>query len=497
MTEFFDRFFTRYPVKTKRVLEIVPGLLTWIIISLPIWGSILFPGPLAYGILFFDVFYFYKSFQLAFTAYIGSQKIKKSEKENWVNKIDISKPSSKVNHIIIVPNYKERFDKLNRTLANLALQTYPLDRIHVILAMEAREEEAKEKAEKLINEYKNKFGTIMATYHPDILGEVKGKSSNQAYAGRETYKLLVGKGKLNLELTTVTTTDADAIFDKQYFAYLTYKFINDNKPFNKFWQSAIVFYNNMWLVPSPIRIISFFGSLWRIGLLVQKDRLLTHSTYSLSLKLLKDIDFWDADVIPEDYRIFFKAFYRKKGEIWVEPVFLKTSMDAALSVGYINSLKNKYHQERRWSWGVSDNPLFIKWWFTVPGVPFFRKTLLIFYVFTDHLLWPTNWFIITVFANVMPILNPVYSRTTLGYTLPSLAGFILTVTLLSLIIMIYIDYRNRPTHVKLTWYRKLIFPFEFILMPLVGFFLSSLPALISHTQLMFGKRMEYKVTDKV
>ena len=33
-------------------------------------------------------------------------------------------------------------------------------------------------------------------------------------------------------------------------------------------------------------------------------------------------------------------------------------------------------------------------------------------------------------------------------------------------------------------------------MPIVGFFLSALPALISHTQLMLGKRMEYKVTDK-
>ncbi len=497
MTDFFDKVFTRYPVKTKRVLEIVPGLLTWLTISLPIWGSILFPGPLAYGILFFDVYYFYKSFQLAVTAYIGSQKIKKSEKEDWMKKIKADLDSSKINHIVIIPNYKERVDKLRRTVSNLSTQTYPLDLIHIVLGMEAREDDSEEKAKILIDEFKDKFGTIMATYHPDIPGEVKGKSSNQAFAGREVYKLLIEKGKLNTKLTTVTTTDADAIFDKQYFAYLTHEFLNDKKPFNKFWQSAIVFYNNVWQVPSPTRIISFFGSLWRIGLLIQKDRLLTHSTYSLSLKLLKDIDFWDADVIPEDYRIFFKAFYRKKGQIWVEPVFLKTSMDAALSVGYINSLKNKYHQERRWSWGVSDNPLFIKWWFTVPGVPFFRKTLLIFYVFTDHLLWPTNWFIITIFANVMPILNPVYSRTTLGYSLPRLAGFILTVTLLSLVVMIYIDYKNRPTHIKLPWYRKLFFPFEFILMPLVGFFLSSLPALISHTQLMFGKRMEYKVTDKV
>jgi hypothetical protein len=35
------------------------------------------------------------------------------------------------------------------------------------------------------------------------------------------------------------------------------------------------------------------------------------------------------------------------------------------------------------------------------------------------------------------------------------------------------------------------------MMPIIGFFFSALPALISHTHLMMGKRLEYKVTEKV
>lgn len=496
MTNFFTKIFTRYPIKTRRVLEIIPGFITWTIITLPLWGSILFPTPLAFGILFFDVYYFYKSFQLTVTAYVASKKIKLAESEDWLYRISELKSQRRINHLIIIPNYQERTEKLRRTLMTLALQTYSPKNIYVVLAMEERENDSQVKAGQLIDEFKDIFGEILVTYHPDVTGEVKGKSSNEAHAAREAYQILIDGNNLDLDNFTVTTTDADAVFDRQFIAYLTYKFLTDELRYSKFWQSAIVFYNNIWHVPAPTRVISFFGSLWRIGLLVQGDRLLTHSTYSLSLRLLKEIDFWDGDVIPEDYRIFFKAFYKKSGNIWVEPIFLKTSMDAALSVGYINSLKNKYHQERRWSWGVSDNPLFIKWWLTVPNIPFFRKTLLMFFVLTDHLLWPVNWFIITIFANIMPILNPIYSRTTLGYSLPRLAGFILTTTLIALIVMIYIDYRNRPSNIKLSWFRKFLFPFEFILMPLVGFFLSALPALISHTQLMFGKRMEYKVTDK-
>jgi hypothetical protein len=497
MTSFFARLFYRYPVKTRRVLEFLPGFISWAVILFPLWGSFFFPTVVAFFILFFDIYMFYKSFSLAITAYIATKKIMDTQSQDWFAKVKQLPHGANVHHVLVVLNYKERLDKLRITLTALSKQSYPVKNLHIVLAMEERETEAKERAHVLISEYGHIFGNIFATYHPDLAGEVKGKSSNEAFAGREAYKRLFESGKLDINYATVSSVDADSIFDKEFFAYLSYQFLTDTNKYHKFWQSATVYYNNIWKVPAPIRIVSFFGSLWRTGLLVQGERLITNATYSLSFRLLKEIDFWDVDVIPEDYRIFFKAFFRTKGKVWVEPLFLRTSMDAPQSAGYISSLKNKYHQERRWSWGVSDDPLFIKWWFTVPGVPFWRKTSLLYHVLLDHILWPTNWFIVTIAANLMPYINPVYSRNQLGYMLPKLAGFILTSCLLALLILIYIDYKTRPSHIKLPWWRKVIFPFEFVLMPVVGFFLSALPALISHTELMFGKRMEYKVTEKV
>ncbi|MGI8420065.1 MAG: glycosyltransferase family 2 protein [Candidatus Levyibacteriota bacterium] len=496
MTNFFEKIFTRYPTKTRRALEVFPGSIAWILILFPFWGSLFFPTVLAYFILFFDIYWLYKSFYLVLTASLATKKIKEAEVENWYEKAKKLEHIHKMHHVLIILNYKESVEKLRTTLDVLANQTFPAKHLHLVLAMEERETEAKERAHILMKEYGHIFGDIFPTYHPDVIGEVKGKSSNEAYAGRVAYKKLFQEGPLDIDYATVSSVDADSIFDKQYFAYLTHSFLTDPKRHNKFWQSAIVFHNNIWEVPAPTRITSFFGNLYRMALLVQGDRLLTHATYSLSFKLLKEVDFWDVDVIPEDYRIFFKAFYLKKGNIWVEPIFLKTSMDAALSKGYINSLKNKYHQERRWSWGVSDNPLFMKWWFTVPEVPFFRKTALMVNVLLDHILWPSYWFIITIAANVMALVNPVYSRTSLGHSLPQLAGSILNFALIALLGMLFIDYKNRPSNKHLPWYRRLLFPFEFLLLPFVGFFLSALPALISHTQLMMGKRLEYKVTDK-
>lgn len=497
MTSFFAKIFTRYPIKTRRALEIMPGFVSWTLILFPIWGSLFIPTVLAYFILFFDVYWFYKSFSLAITAFIASQRIKEAEKKDWLKLAEHLPNFEKVTHIVVIPNYKENVGKLRETFKSLVNQTFPTKRIYVVLAMEEREENAKEKADILIKEFKHKFGDIIASYHPDLPGEVKGKSSNEAFAGQVAYKKLVRKKIIDLNFATISSVDADSIFDKQYYSYLTHSFITDEKRYNKFWQSANVNYNNFWSVPAPVRIIAFFGSLWRTGLLIQGDRLISNSTYSLSFKLLHEIGYWDTDVIPEDYRIFFKAFYKKSGDIWTAPIFLKTSMDAPLSSGYVNSLKNKYHQERRWSWGVSDDGLFVKWWLTVPNVPFFRKTMMIINVLFDHFMWPVNWFIITIAANIMPFVNPVFSRTTLGYNLPKLAGLILTLCLFATLAMIIIDFRNRARAAAPSKTKQLLFPLEFLLLPIVGFFLSALPALISHTQLMFGKRLEYKVTEKL
>ena len=497
MTTFFNTIFSRYPVKTRRALEIIPGLFSLTIILSPIWGSLFAPIFIAYFILFFDVYWFYKSFSLMITAQIASQRIKAAEKINWVEKAKALDEFKKVSHIVVIPNYKENVSKLISSIQSIANQTLPTQQIYIVLAMEEREPDGKEKAEEIIKKFQHVFGDIFASFHPDIEGEIKGKSSNQAFGAKVAYEKLFVKGKLDIDFATISSVDADSIFDRQFFSYLTHKFLSDPKRYNKFWQSANVNYNNFWEVPAPIRVIAFFGSLWRTGVLVQKDRLISNSTYSLSFKMLKDIGFWDTDVIPEDYRIFFKAFYKLKGEAWVEPIFLKTSMDAPHSRGYFNSLVNKYHQERRWSWGVSDDPLFIKWWFTVPNVPFVRKTVILYNVLLDHFLWPANWFIITVAANIMPFINPAFSRTALGYNVPRVAGFILTSCLVALLTMIIIDFRNRHVHQQISKTRQFLFPLEFMLLPLVGFFLSTLPALISHTQLMLGKRLEYKVTEKL
>ncbi len=497
MHAFLTHIFTRYPIKSVRLLEIIPPLVAIFLITMPFWGAVFFPIQLSYFIIFFDVYWLYKSANLAVCAFIASRKIKKSEKDDWLAKAKALPNFSKMNHVVIIPTYQESIAKIRETIESIVAQTLPAKNIYIFLAFEDREEEGKEKGQKLSEEYKGLFGGFYATFHPDNPLEVRGKSSNQAFAGHFAEGALDKNHKVDMDFLSVSSVDADAIFDKQFFAYLSYNFLKSSNPHRVFWQSANVTYNNFWQVPSFIRIIAFFGSLWRISLLVQGMRLIPNSVYSLSFKLLKEIGYWDTDVIPEDYRIFFKAFFKTGGQVDVEPIFLKTSMDSPKSATYTKSLLNKYHQERRWSWGISDDAIYIKWWLTVKEAPFWKKTYLVSNVVLDHVLWPVNWYIITISANLIVFLNPVFTHTSLGYNLPRMSGFILTLCLLALFVLIYVDFDMRPKNLsKVSRFRQFIFPLEFVLMPISGFFLSSLPALISHIQLIMGKRLEYRVTEK-
>ena len=161
-------------------------------------------------------------------------------------------------------------------------------------------------------------------------------------------------------------------------------------------------------------------------------------------------------------------------------------------------MRNQYEQIKRWAWGVSDDAYIIRQWILVPGLPFWDKTIRVFKVIEDHFLWPVNWFAITTAAFLPPLLNPVFARTTLGKTLPQISSSILTISLLSMLIIFLVDARNRPPRPKDVSVLKVIFqPFEFLLLPVVGFFFSALPGIDAHTRLMLGRYIEYKVTEKV
>lgn len=495
------RYIRRHPVRTQRGLEILPGFVSWSLILFPIWGSFVVPQLVAYYVIIFAVYWLVRSVSMSVLAVAAHIKISATRQFDWIKDLQSHFPKKwdSIHHIIVIPTYKEPQSILERTLTALSKQTYPLKNLHIMLSFEEREgEPAQKKAAALTKQFGTTFGNLWTTMHPDIEGEVKGKSSNTCWGARIAKQKLIDEQGVDLDATTITSEDADALFHEQYFANISYEFLDKPDRHNCIWQGAIMFYNNIWKVPPPIRVLASMFSVIQMHILMRSDRLINFSTYTTSLKHIVEIDFWDTDVIPEDYRLFFKSYFAKKGKFTVHPIFLPIYSDAAESGNWWDTFVNQYEQLKRWAWGVSDDSYIIKQYILAEDIPFMDKTIRVIKTIEDHFLWPVNWFAITISAFFPPLLNPAFNRTILGKTLPQITSNLLTASLISMVVIFVIDALNRPQRPhKRSILSYILQPIEFLLLPVVGFFFSALPGIDAHTRLMLGKYIEYRVTEKV
>ena len=419
---------------------------------------------------------------------------------DWMADVKGFPDYKKVRHIVIIPIYKEPIHILERTLESLARQKLPTNQIIPVLAMEKNEpeEDRKIKAKILTSKFGKYFRKFFITTHKLQPDEVVGKASNERYSAIWIKENYIDKNDIDLDYYVVTSCDADHVFHPKHFSALTYKFLDNPERFKRFWQPAVMFYNNIWQIPAITRVPNTLMSIWNLSQISRRDRLINAQNYSLSFRLLMEAGYWDANKIPEDWGIFFKAFYKKRGGIEVEPIYLPLMADAPQSNSLWGTIKSQYQQLQRWAWGASDDPWIIKDYFLVPGIPFWEKTMRLIYVLWSHFLWPVNWFLITLGLTVPTLFNPAFGRTALGYTVPKLSSFILTISLSFLIVTIAIDnFYKPPRPSKFSVWRVFLSPFEFVLMPIAGFFFSALPGLDAHTRLMLGKYIEYRVTEKV
>jgi cellulose synthase/poly-beta-1,6-N-acetylglucosamine synthase-like glycosyltransferase len=486
-------------MNNKRLLEIFPGFVSWNLILFPIWGGYFFPEITAYFILAFVVYSVYRSFTLTIAVVLSYFRIQATKRIDWMKEVEGFGDWKQVRHVVIVLLANEPPEVAKFTIEKLAEQTFPLKQLAVVVGTEARIPRGAETAESWRKELGNKFGAYIVTAHPAGLpGEIIGKSSNENWAAREAKKILVDEKGWKIEYMTVTSNDSDAVLDRQYFACLTFKFLDDPNRYERFWQPAIVFYKNIWKLPAATRVVNTLSGLVNLGALSRKDRLVSFSNYSASFAMIVRIGYWDTDVIPEDYRIFFKAFFALGGRVEVEPIFLPSIADAPESTTTWKTLINDYQQKKRWAWGVSDIPLFIEMFSKNYHGSFVNKLLRLVKVTEQHLMWPVHWFIITIGAMAASFVNPNFQRTTIGFLLPQTTSALMSVTLVFLAIMLWIDAMQRPPRPKGVSRLKIwLSPIEFVMMPIVGFFFSALPGLDAHTRLMLGKYLEYRITEKV
>lgn len=480
-----------------RLLNITIPALSWFLITLPLWLSPFHPAVVAYFIIAFDLYFFYKSTTTAYRAVLSYKEILFHNEIQYFKKVGKIKKVEEISHFVVIPNFKEPLHKLDTTISAITKNDFPYKNIYLVLAFEEREKEAENKAKTLTEKYKKYFKGILYSYHPLTINEEPGKASNQTYACKILGQYM-DANSINPERTLVTICDADSFLPKNYFSYLTYEFLKDPDRLYHFYWAPVLLYNNFWQLPFVVRIQATLSSILRLAFLSQKDNLIQVSTYSTNFWLLKKINFWDVDIIPEDWHIYFQAFFTFGAKVKTIPLFTIVNGDAVFSGGFFKTLANRYEQEKRWAWGVSDVGYVLKRFFMTPNLDPISKIKKILFVGETHLLWPVSFFILTVSASIPPLINPVFKRTVLGFLLPNLSGLILTLSSAMLILYVYLDIKLRQkVNMKTKLYNLPILIIQWYFLPVVSFFFSSLPALDAHTRILLGKKLKYKVTEKV
>ncbi len=91
-----------------------------------------------------------------------------------------------------------------------------------------------------------------------------------------------------------------------------------------------------------------------------------------------------------------------------------------------------------------------------------------------------------------------FSITDLGQNLWLYSSLLMTAAMSSIVVLIVVEHRllpPKPAH----WgrFRRAVVYLQYFTYPVVAMMLSVLPALESHTRLLLGKYLEYRVTEKV
>lgn len=489
----------------RRLLEIAPGAITWLVISSPLWAGLLLPKPFAVAVLLFDLFWLYVSSSTAWRAVLGYRRLRAAERTDWRLQQRFAETIGRayatweeIFHVVIIPNYKESPELLRRTLDSLAAQQNA-EQLVVVLAMEAREQGGGLKARTLEEQFRGRFAGIFSTFHPAGLpGEVAGKSSNENWAARIARRHLVDDLGYDLADLTVTSCDADTVFHPRYFAALTYKFATDPHRHRRFWQSPILLTNNIWQAPAVLRVGSALAGVHILSNLCKGDRVVfPQSTYSLSMQMADDAGYWDPDIIPEDWHMFLKCYYRFSGEVEVEPIYLPTGNDAVRARTTWRSFVEAFEQHKRHAWGASDIPFAVREMLAHAEMGWWRRTRRVVALSSNHLLWSTHWFILTLGWWAPLAITKLTGDDSEVNGLHVAARIALTLCLIPYVTMIIVDRGLRPAK-PASWqtWQSAVALLMWVALPVTSLIFSTAPAVLAQTRLMLGRRLEYRATEK-
>ena len=481
-----------------RILEILPGFLSLITLSFALFFSWLRPVWVAIFIILFDLYWTLKVFYLSSHQIVSFRRMRKYLKTDWQEKLKDFPKCKDIYQLVILPMAKENWEVVEETLESLKNCVYPKDKMIIVLAQEESGGEAAEKIGELAQKHYGKcFHRFLVTVHPENLeGEVRGKGSNMAFAGKEIRKT-IEKEKIPLKSIIVSAFDIDTKVFPQYFLCLTYHYLTAQNPERSSFQPIPLYHNNIWQSPALTRVVAASNSFWQMMQQEKPEQLVTYSSHSMPAAVFFGVGY-PSNVVSDDSRIFWKSFLKFDGDYQVVPLYYPVSMDVVVGKSFGRTILNQYKQQKRWAWGCIEIPYIIFGFLKNKKIPLGRKIFHSLVLLDGFWSWACASLLI-FFLGWLPLLlgGEEFNISLLSYNLPRLTGFILTFSMIGMITGALINICFIPPRPKkMSWLKNLSMILQWFLLPFTLIIFGAFPALDAQIRLILGKHLEFWNTPK-
>ncbi len=368
--------------------------------------------------------------------------------------------------------------------------------------------------------------------HPDgLLGEIKGKASNEDWGARFGTKILENL-QVDKELVLATSLDADSYLKRDFFRQLSYRFCASADRHQAAFQPVHNYNHNFFEVGFWPRLVATQTTFYNLTNLALEDQISTFAIYSVPLVVLEKVDFWVREVIAEDSLLFLKSLVYFDGNFKVIPFYGQMEADSVEHSDYLEEMISQYRQLQRWAWGGVEGFPYLFWQFfqTSKGKLIDTRIRLkwLYLLFSNHFFWATTPLVFGLGPFLPNFLHGnSFMRTSVSQNLATFSQFFAWISFIFTFVFGYLTIvfialknsntknstnfatqitnsnnlentlRNSPKNLqnKLTWSQFWAILVQITISPFI-YFLMAIPALDVQIRGLLGNYLGYWVTPK-
>ncbi len=390
-----------------------------------------------------------------------------------------------LHHLVIIAAETPDAEKLSQTMDSLMRSNFPSIKITAVFAFDyGVKGSLRANTSQLIEKYRDKLFEALVVYASDKLSQETSKRPAIANcAAREAVKYFKAR-RIPLDKVIVSCFEPGIIISPDYLSCLTYRFMVSPYRQAACFQPIPVYDYTILSSPVARATLNASASFSQLIEAANPDNLVSFSSYSLSLDVLADVDYWPPDSASMDTAIFWKAFIYFNGGFRVIPLYIGYPIKPCAGPYEL------YRQKREQAMAIENFPMVMRAFLKAERIPFAKKISFTFKLLQTQLLssvWPfllfiAGWFPALLSGREFQDVATYYSAPRITFLIFSLmiVGMMMSLILTKLVLP-----QNRPENKT---FAKISDMVTLVPLTLIGIFLQSLAALAVETRLVFRRR---------